>query len=134
MSSSDPRELTPEERAAIERRLRDDEGRVRLWRFSLGLPPLGARASSPAPDEGAIVWRDEPEANARIYQHVGCDEPPGGWVVPLDDMPPPVRSEMECARCCKIVPFKAGFAPELEEAMMWANAGIARDLGLAAAA
>lgn len=57
---------------------------------------------------GRILWADAPERNERIYAHLGCDESPRHWIVPLDRYPPPDGTTMECPLCCRVVKLVAG--------------------------
>ena len=54
-----------------------------------------------------ITWYDQPDENARRYNHYGCDGRGARWVVPLDDCPEPGDDETEeCANCCEVLPLK----------------------------
>ena len=58
------------------------------------------------PTENRIEWWEEPERNARLYRHVGCDEGDTPWIVPLDDSVSPTKAMQECDRCSEILPLK----------------------------
>lgn len=56
--------------------------------------------------ENCIEWWAIPEDNAVWYQHIGCDDPPARWLVPMDDCPLPDSADAECAHCCYVRPLR----------------------------
>lgn len=56
--------------------------------------------------ESYIEWWDKPDANARRYRHIGCDDPHRYWTLPLDDCPPPTEATHECVYCCHVVALR----------------------------
>lgn len=56
-----------------------------------------------------ITWEAKSETNELIYCHPHCDGRPKGarWVVPLDDIPLPLRgASEECANCCHVLSLR----------------------------